>query len=55
MFKSKLLDMSGIDENSERKQCRSDNKPDFIIAGHMVNNHLTVIDIDGALPKEYII
>lgn len=53
---SKLQDMTGIDERSERKQCRSDNNPEIIIAGHVVNNHMTVIKpIDGALPKEYFI
>lgn len=53
---SKLQDISGIEECSERKQCRSDNNPEIIIAGHVVNNHMTVIKlIDGALPKEYFI
>jgi hypothetical protein len=46
--------MSGIEERSERKQCRSGNRPDFIIAGQMVKSHLTVIKFDGALPKEYL-
>jgi hypothetical protein len=33
LFKSKLLDMSGIDESSERKQCRSDNNPELLLLG----------------------
>ncbi len=36
--------MSGIDERSERKQCRSGDKPEFITAGHMMKNHMTVIN-----------
>jgi hypothetical protein len=30
---SKLLDMSGIEERSERKRCRSGNKPDLLLLG----------------------
>lgn len=40
---SRLPDMSGIEERGERKQCRSNNKPEFIIAGGMVKSHTTVI------------
>lgn len=33
LFISKLLDMSDIEERSERKQCRSGNKSELLLLG----------------------